>query len=97
MNGIVAVLVKTDGIMNTFKKNDVLSPKTAKTKSELHIRSRFIFDNLVSKGVIKKVSGDRYYMDLQAQERYLKRRTRTLIIGTASVVTIAIIVALLWR
>lgn len=97
MNGIVAVLVKTDGIMNTFKKNDALSPDRARTKVELRIRSRWIFNNLVSKGVIKKVSGDRYYMDLPAQERYLWRRRIALIVGTASAVTIAIIVALVWR
>jgi hypothetical protein len=97
MDGIVAVLVITDGIMNTFRKNNALSPDRARTKTELHIRSKRIFNNLVSKGVIKRESGDRYYMDVQAQERYLRRRRIILIVGTASAVTIALIFALLWR
>jgi hypothetical protein len=97
MNGIVAVLVITDGIMNTFKKNNALSPDRARTKAELDIRSRLVFNNLVSKGIIKSIPGDRYYMDVQAQERYLKRRRITLIVGVASVLIIAMIVAFFWK
>ncbi|MGB2770552.1 MAG: hypothetical protein WBC88_12570 [Candidatus Zixiibacteriota bacterium] len=95
--GVAAIIVITDGILNAFKKNDALSPDRAKTKAELHIRSRWIFNNLVSKGVIKKVSGDRYYMDLKAQERYSRRRNTALVVVTCTVVTIAIILALVWR
>jgi hypothetical protein len=95
--GVAAIIVITDGILNAFKKNDALSPDTAKTKAELHIRSRWIFNNLISKGVIKQVSGDRYYVDLQAQERYLRRRNIALVVVTSTVVTIAIILALVWR
>ena len=97
MNGIVAVLVITDGIMNAFRKNNALSPDRARTKAELRIRSMRIFNRLISKGVIKRVSGDRYYMDVPAQERYVKRRRIALIVGTASALTIALIFALLWR
>lgn len=96
MNGAVAVIVVTERIMNAFKKNDALSPDRAKTKAELHIRSRLIFNRLVSKGVIKQVSGDRYYMDLQAQQRYLRRRY-TLVVVFGTVITIAIILAFMWR
>jgi len=95
--GVAAVIVITDGILNAFKKNDALSPDRAKTKAELHIRSRWIFNNLVSKGVIRQVSGDRYYVDLQAQKRYLRRRNTALVVVTCTVVTIAIILALVWR
>jgi hypothetical protein len=100
MNGggaVVAVMVITKGILNAFKNNDALSPDRAKTKAELDIRSRWIFNNLVSKGVIKKVSGDRYYVDLQVQERYLRRRNTALVVVTCTVVTAAIIAALIWR
>jgi hypothetical protein len=100
MNGggaLVAIMVITNNVLNAFKKNDALSPDRAKTKAELHIRSRWIFNNLISKGVIKKVSGDRYYMDLQAQERYLRRRNTALVVVTCAVVTSAIIAALVWR
>jgi hypothetical protein len=97
MNGIVAVLLITDGIMNAFKKNNALSPDRARTKAELDIRSKRIFNNLISKDVIKQVSGDRYYMDVQAQERYLRRRRIALIVGIASAVVIALIFALLQR
>jgi hypothetical protein len=100
MNGggaVAAIIVITNGILNAFKKNDALSPDRAKTKDELHIRSRWIFNRLVSKGVIKQVSGDRYYVDLQAQERYLRRRNTALVVVTCTVVTIAIIAALIWK
>lgn len=95
--GVAAIIVITNGILNAFKKNDALSPETAKTKAELCIRSRWIFNNLVSKGVIKKVSGDRYYVDLQAQKRYLRRRNTALVVVTSTVITIAIILAFVWR
>ena len=95
--GVAAIIVITDGILNAFKKNDALSPDRAKTKAELHIRSRWIFNNLVSKEVIRQVSGDRYYVHLQAQERYLRRRNIALVVVTCTVVTIAIILALVWR
>ena len=95
--GVTAIIVITDGILNTFKKNNALSPDKAKTKAELRIRSRWIFNNLVSKGVIKQVSGYRYYVDLQAQERYLRRRNIALVVVTSTVITIAIILALVWR
>jgi hypothetical protein len=95
--GVAAIIVITDGILNAFKKNDALSPDTAKTKAELHIRSKWIFNNLISKGVIKQVSGDRYYVNLQAQERYLRRRNIALVVVTSTVITIAIVLALVWR
>jgi hypothetical protein len=94
---LVAIMVITKGILNAFKNNDALSPDRAKTKAELDIRSRWIFSNLVSKGVIKKVSGDRYYVDLQAQERYLRRRNTALAVVTCTVITAATIAALFWR
>ena len=100
MNGggaLVAVMVITKGILDAFKNNHALSPDGAKTKAELDIRSRWIFNNLVSKGVIKKVPGDRYYVDLQAQERYLRRRNTALLVVTCTVITAAIITALIWR
>jgi hypothetical protein len=100
MNGggaVAAIIVITNGILNAFKKNNALSPDRAKTKAELHIRSRWIFNKLVSKGVIKQVSGDRYYVDLQAQKRYLRRRNIALVVVTSAVITIAIILALVWR
>ena len=96
MNGAVAVIVITDGIMNSFKKNDAISPDRAKTKAELNIRSRLIFNRLVSRGVIISVPGDRYYMDLQAQERYIRRR-RLMVIGAASIVIIVVLLVFLWR
>jgi hypothetical protein len=95
--GVAAIIVITKRILNAFKKNDALSPDTAKTKAELHIRSWWIFNRLVSKGVIRQVSGDRYYVDLQAQERYLRRRNTALVVVTCTVVTLAIIAALIWR
>jgi hypothetical protein len=95
--GVAAVIVITKRILNAFKKNNALSPETAKTKAELHIRSRWIFNNLISKGVIRQVSGDRYYVDLRAQERYLRRRNTALVVVISTVVTIAIIAALVWR
>jgi hypothetical protein len=95
--GVAAIIVITDGILNAFKKNDALSPEGAKTKAELHIRSRWIFSRLVSKGVIRQVSGDRYYVDLQVQERYLRHRNIALVVVTSTVITIAIILALVWR
>ena len=100
MNGggaLVAIMVITKGILDAFKNNDALSPDRAKTKAELDIRSRWIFNNLISKGVIRKVSGDRYYVDLQAQERYLRRRNTALLVVTCTAVTAAIIAALIWR
>ena len=100
MNGsgaVVAIMVITNNILNAFKKNDALSPDRARTKAELHIRSRWIFSNLVRKGVIRKVSGDRYYVDLQAQERYLRRRNTALLVVTCTVITAAIIAALISR
>ncbi|UCB51739.1 MAG: hypothetical protein JSV10_07060 [Candidatus Zixiibacteriota bacterium] len=95
--GVAAIIVITDGILKAFKKNEALSPDRARTKVELDIRSRWIFNNLVSKGVIKKVSGDRYYVDLQAQERYLRRRNTALVVVTCTVITAAIIAAFVWR
>lgn len=95
--GVAAIIVITDSILKAFKRNDALSPDTAKTKAELCIRSRWIFNRLISKGVIRQVSGDRYYADLQAQERYLKRRNIALVVVTSTVITIAIILALVWR
>jgi hypothetical protein len=100
MNGggaLVAVMVITKGILNAFKNNGALSPDRAKTKAELHIRSRRIFNKLVWKGVIRKVSGDRYYVDLQAQERYLRRRNTALLVVTCTIITAAIIAALIWK
>ena len=97
MNGIVAVIVVTQGIMNAFTKTDATSPDRARTRAELHIRSKLIFNKLISKGVIKQVSGDRYYMDLQAQESYLRRRRLLILVGTAAVVIIALIAAFVWR
>lgn len=100
MNGggaVVAVMVMTRRILNAFKKNDALSPDRAKTKAQLDIRSRWIFNKLISKGVIKKASGDRYYVDLQAQERYLRRRNTTLLVVIPMVIIVAIIAAFVWR
>lgn len=99
MNGgvVAPIIVITNNILNAFKKNNALSPDKAKNKAELHIRSRWIFNNLVFKGVIKQVSGDRYYVDLQAQERYLRRRNITLVVVSSTVITIAIILAFIWR
>lgn len=100
MNGggaVAAIIVITDGILKAFKKNGALSPDRAKTKAELHIRSRWIFNRLVSKGVIRLVSGDRYYVDLRAQETYLRRRNTALAVVICTVVTMAIILALVWR
>ena len=95
--GVAAVIVMTKRILDAFKNNDALSPERAKTKAELDIRSRWIFNKLVSKGVIKKVSGDRYYVDLQAQERYLKRRNATLVVVFSTLIAAAIIAAFIWR
>jgi hypothetical protein len=100
MNGggaVVAIIVITNGILNAFKKSDALSPDTAKTKAELNISSRWIFNRLVSKGVIRQMSGDRYYVDLPAQEIYLRRRNTALAVVICTVVTTAIILALVWR
>ena len=100
MNGggaVVAVMVITKRILNAFRERDALSPDRAKTKAKLGIGSRWIFGNLISKGVIKKVSGDRYYVDLQAQERYLRRRNTTLLVVICTVITVAIIAAFIWR
>lgn len=100
MNGggaVVAVMLITKGILDAFKKKGALSPDTAKTKAELCIRSRWIFNRLVSKGVIRQVSGDRYYVDLRAQETYLRRRNTALAVVICTVVTTAIILALVWR
>jgi|GEM_PF-1315805 len=100
MNGggaLAAIMVITKNILNAFKNKSTLSPDRAKTKAELRIRSRWIFNNLVSKGVIKKISGDRYYVDLQAQERYLRRRNTTLVVVFSTLITAAIIAAFVWR
>lgn len=95
--GVAAIIVITDSILKAFKRNDALSPDTAKTKAELCIRSRWIFNRLVSKGVIRQVSGDRYYVDLRAQETYLRRRNTALAVVICTLVTVAIILALVWR
>jgi hypothetical protein len=95
--GVAAVIAITNSILKTFKKNDALSPERAKTKAEMHIRSRLIFNKLVSKGVIKQVSGDRYYVDLQVERRYLRRRNTILVVVIGTVITIAIIAAFVWR
>ncbi len=97
MDGIVAVMVVTKRIMNAFREVDATSPDRARTKAELHIRSRVIFNKLISRGVIKQVSGDRYYMDLQAQANYLRRRRLLILVATAGVVIIALIAAFVWR
>jgi hypothetical protein len=95
--GVAAVIVITKRILDAFKNNDALSPDRARTKAELDIRSRWIFNNLISKGVIRKVSGDRYYVDLQAEERYLRRRNTTLVVVFSTLITAAIIAAFVWR
>ena len=95
--GVAAIVVITKRILNAFKKNDALSPDRAKTMGELDIRPRWIFNKLISKGVIKKVSGDRYYVDVQAQERYLRRRNTALAVIVPIIITAAIIAALVWR
>jgi hypothetical protein len=95
--GVAAIIVITDNILRAFKRNDALGPDRAMTKAELHIRSRLIFNKLISKGVIKQVSGDRYYLDLQAEQSYLRRRNTALVLVTGTVITIAIILAFLWR
>ncbi len=97
MDGIVAVIVVTKRIMNAFRKADATSPDRARTTAELHIRSKLIFNKLISRGVIKQVSGDRYYMDLQAQGSYLRRRRLIVLAGTAAVVIVALIAAFVWR
>jgi hypothetical protein len=95
--GVAAIIVITDNILKAFKRNDALGPDKAKTKVELNIRSRLIFNKLVSKGVIKQVSGDRYYVDLQVEQRYLRRRNTVLVVVVGTVIIIAIIAALVWR
>jgi hypothetical protein len=97
MDGVIAVIVVTKRIMNAFRETDATSPDRARTKAELRIRSRVIFNKLISKGIIKQVSGDRYYMDLQAQGNYLRRRRLLILVATAAVVIVALIAAFVWR
>jgi hypothetical protein len=97
MDGAVAVIIVTKRIMKAFIETDATSPDKARTKAELHIRSRVIFDRLISRGVIKQVSGDRYYMDLQAQGDYLRRRRLLVFAVIAAAVIIALIAAFVWR
>jgi phosphotransferase system glucose/maltose/N-acetylglucosamine-specific IIC component len=97
MDGIVAVIAVTKRTMNAFRETDATSPDRARTKAELHIRSTLIFNRLISQGVIKQVSGDRYYMDLQEQASYLRRRRLLVLAVTGVVVVLALIGAFVWR
>jgi phosphotransferase system glucose/maltose/N-acetylglucosamine-specific IIC component len=97
MDGIVVVIAVIKRIMNAFIETDATSPDRARTKAELHIRSRVMFNKLISRGVIKPVSGDRYYMDLQEQASYLRRRRLLVLAIAAAVVMVALIAAFVWR
>jgi phosphotransferase system glucose/maltose/N-acetylglucosamine-specific IIC component len=97
MDGAVAVIIVTKRIMKAFVETDATSPDKARTKAELHIRSRVIFDRLISRGVIKQVSADRYYMDLQEQASYLRRRRLLVLAIAAAVVMVALIATFVWR
>lgn len=97
MNGVVAYMIVTDNVMAAFQKNNALSAATAKTKSELDVRSKIAFNTLITKGVIKKTSGDKYYLDLENRKRYLLNRNITLVVVCAILVIVALAVVVITK
>ena len=84
-----------NSVMRAFRDRGALSPETAATQSELGLRSGSLFNHLVSQGVIRRVSPERFYLHEAHQSRYLVRRRWTAVVLAASLVALAFVLAAL--
>jgi hypothetical protein len=78
---VAIIVVRTKKIINTFKQAGATTPRNAKTTGELGIRGHMIFRKLVRREVLKEASPERYYLNEENLEIYLRdRRLRVFIV-----------------
>ncbi|HKI01523.1 MAG TPA: hypothetical protein VKK31_06045 [Thermoanaerobaculia bacterium] len=91
----VAILAwRIRALLRRFETLHAVSPDSAVSLDELNVRNSVIFRRFVKRGVIGKVGEDRYYLDRDRQQEWMKvRRKRAVVVVTV----IGVIVFFLWR
>lgn len=78
-NGSEAIVWKQNRVAKLMIKVGATSPKTARTYEDLNIKHKRTFNNLLKRDVIIK-TGDKYYLDKYAWEKFRKSFKRLFLI-----------------
>jgi len=77
---VIIIVIRFKKIINQFKVTGTTTPRAAKTLLELNIRNSLIFKNLVRRNVIVEISPDRFYLQEDHLDEYIRaRRMRMLL------------------
>lgn len=78
-----------------FKLQKATSPQTAIIPENFGIRKRFIFNRLVSQGVLVAVANNSFYLNQEVEQKVQKKRKKIVLIILFSLVFFAITIYLI--
>jgi hypothetical protein len=81
MNAGTVIIARQNRYMRTFAEAGAVSAQSAKTLEQLECRNSFIFRRLAAREVFRSTGDGRYYLDMDAADRFRAlRRGRALTI-----------------
>ncbi len=87
-----AVVMHQNRLMRRFQDAHATDAKSAKTLADMGCRNSWIFRRMVANGVFMETGDDRYYMDENAAQSFVKMRRRRMLTFLA----VAIIICVVW-
>ena len=68
--------MRQNRLMRTFRQAGVASESASKRLDEIPCRYSWVFRRMAARGVFVDVGDERYYMDEQAADEFVRRRRR---------------------
>ena len=77
-----AIVLRRKKLIRGFVERGACSPDQAIAFGELGMRRSWVFNQMVSGGVVIQVSDDRFYLDQRAAEAFMAAKRQRMLIGT---------------
>ena len=92
MSGAAVILLRQKRYIERFKEAGAIDTAHARALDELGCRDSWIFRRMEDKGVFARSSGGRYYVDVDAADKFLRSTRRRVFVITG----VLLIIFLLW-
>lgn len=87
---VLGILLRDGSAAAQFKRKGHISSTTAVRSSRIGIERRFILEKDIARGTLVELSGERFYANVDAINRRMRRRYIVLGIAAAACVAVAL-------
>jgi hypothetical protein len=92
MSAAAVIIRRRKRFIRRFRGAGATSPDRAIPFAQVNTRRSWVFDRLVSHGVIVEAGPDRYYLDENAAEVFMRRRRRRALLITGVILAVWLVI-----